>query len=83
MMSHDYRIVVNEKELKIGMTEINLGMTIPDGMLAPLDAKLSRDVMRDVCLFGKIINPEESLERKVIDKIVSKEKLLEEGIKMG
>ena len=45
------------------MTEINLGMTIPDGMLAPLDAKLSPDVLRDVCLYGKNILPKEALER--------------------
>lgn len=40
MMSHDYWIIIDDEKIKIGMTEINLGMTIPDGMLAPLDAKL-------------------------------------------
>lgn len=60
MMSHDYRICVEEDNIKIGMTEINLGMTIPDGMLAPLDAKLKKDVLRDVCLFGKTLEWKEA-----------------------
>ena len=70
MMSHDLRLCSDNPELKIGMTEINLGMPIPDGMLGPLDAKLSPDVLRDVCLFGKNIHPKEALERKIIDYVV-------------
>lgn len=53
------------------MTEINLGMTIPDGMLAPLDAKLDHEILRDICLFGKIISWNEAKEKKVVDHLVS------------
>lgn len=67
IMSHDIRVCVNNETLKIGMTEINLGITIPDNMVAPLDAKLTPDVMRDVCLFGKTIYPKEALDRKIVD----------------
>jgi enoyl-CoA hydratase/carnithine racemase len=35
-MSHDYRLCVDSNSVKLGMTEINLGMTIPLPMLAPL-----------------------------------------------
>ncbi len=35
-MAHDIRVCVDNKKLKSGMTEIDIGMTIPLGMLAPL-----------------------------------------------
>ena len=40
-MSHDIRIISSNPKIKLGMTEINLGMTIPPQMNAPLEAKLS------------------------------------------
>ena len=75
-MSHDIRVCSDKEGLKFGMTEINLGITIPDGMVAPLDAKLSPNVMRDVCLFGKTIFSKEALENKIVDYVVPHEELL-------
>lgn len=40
-ISHDIIICLDDNNIKIGMTEINLGMTIPMSMLAPLMAKLN------------------------------------------
>ncbi len=52
-IAHDLIICVNNKKIKIGMTEIDLGLTIPRNMLAILEAKLSKRDNRDICLFGK------------------------------
>lgn len=40
-MAHDLRIINSSKKVKLGMTEINLGMTIPEAMIAPLEAKMN------------------------------------------
>ncbi len=56
-LSHDIIICYDDSNIKLGMTEINLGMTIPIPMLAPLMAKLDHRNLRDICLFGLIINP--------------------------
>ena len=51
-MAHDYRILI-DKKIKSGMTEINLGMTIPVPMLGSLMAKLNKSVLRNICVFGE------------------------------
>jgi hypothetical protein len=51
-LSHDFIICYNNSLIKMGMTEINLGMTIPIPMMAPLMAKLDPQSLRDICLFG-------------------------------
>ena len=61
-LSHDIILSYDDDSIKLGMTEINLGMTIPMPMLAPLMAKLTPRCLRDICLFGRIINPKEALE---------------------
>ncbi len=60
-LSHDIIICYDNSQIKMGMTEINLGMTIPIPMMAPLMAKLDSRNLRDICLFGQIINPQEAL----------------------
>jgi hypothetical protein len=51
-LSHDIIICYDNSQIKMGMTEINLGMTIPIPMMAPLMAKLDSRNLRDICLFG-------------------------------
>lgn len=80
IMSHDYRICVQDEALKIGMTEIKLGMTIPDGMMAPLDAKLEKVVMREICLEGKIVNSQEAKAKNIVDVTAPREKLMQIGM---
>ena len=65
------------------MTEINLGLTIPDGMMAPLDAKLNPDVIKDLCLFGTTLSWKDAQEKKVVDQVVPKNELLAHGIEFG
>lgn len=74
-MSHDIIISLNNESIKIGMTEINLGMTIPLPMLAPLMAKLNHKNLRDICLFGLIINPNEAYKWNIIDYLVKEEEI--------
>jgi enoyl-CoA hydratase/carnithine racemase len=74
-MSHDIRIMA-DGEGTLGMTEINLGMTIPPNMMAPLLAKLNQVALRKINLFGEKLSPAEALKLHVIDEIVGKKELV-------
>ncbi len=76
-MAHDIRICVANPKSKLGMTEINIGLNIPVNMLAPLKAKMSKRALRDICLFGKIVNPEKAFKMNLIDTLQPKENLLQ------
>jgi enoyl-CoA hydratase/carnithine racemase len=78
-MSHDWRIMV-DGEFTLGMTEINLGMTIPPNMMAPLLAKLNQVALRKINLFGEKIMVDEALKLHVVDEKVSKHELLSYSI---
>ena len=69
-MSHDLRICKDFDKIKLGMTELNLGMTIPKSMMAPLLAKMNKEALREINLFGKIINPKRANELGIVDELV-------------
>jgi enoyl-CoA hydratase/carnithine racemase len=78
-MSHDVR-VMNGDQGKMGMTEINLGMTIPLNMIAPLQAKLGPKALREINLFGESLDANQALQLEVIDKVVKGDKLMSESL---
>lgn len=57
-VSHDVRIGVDSPRVKMGMTEINIGLNIPRAMMAPLLAKLNSQSLRDINLFGISYSPQ-------------------------
>ncbi len=69
-LSHDIIICMDDDSIKMGMTEIKLGMTIPMPMLAPLMAKLDPKSLWDICLFGVIVNPKEATKWWIIDYLI-------------
>ena len=77
IMAHDKRICVSDKKCKFGMTEIDLGMTIPKGMLAPLKAKMSPNDLMKVCLLAWKFSAKEGKEIGVFDKLVPSKDLIE------
>ena len=81
-MSHDLRIM-NADLGKLGMTEINLGMTIPQNMMAPLYAKMSPMALREICLFGESLEGKRALEFGIVDKLVSGDKVLSTAMEIG
>jgi enoyl-CoA hydratase/carnithine racemase len=46
-------------------------------MNAPLEAKLSKQVLRQICLFGETVNPKKSLTYQIVDQITESKNLLE------
>lgn len=76
-MSHDLRICKDLEIIKLGMTELNLGMTIPKAMMAPLLAKLGKEALREINLFGTIVHPRRARALGIVDYLVGGELLVE------
>ena len=80
-MAHDLRIQRDDLGM-ICLSEINLGMPIPPGMLILIRDKVTYSVLRQLALFGHKFKPKESLAAGLLDKICPNEKLLAECIEM-
>ena len=81
-LATDYRVMTNG----IGsakMTEITLGMFLPRGGNHVLNVKLTPDVHRELLLRGKAFSPQECLDRKIVDYLVSGEKVMEKAIEIA
>lgn len=78
-MSHDLRFM-NKDQGKLGMTEINLGMTIPLNMMAPLQAKLGAKALREINMFGEMLDSERALQLEVVDKALPGDKVFPEAV---
>ena len=76
-MAQDFRIQRNDHG-HICLSEINLGMPIPWGMLFHIQDKVSHQTIRKLALFGHKFPPEESLQAGLVDKLVNKDKLIDE-----
>ncbi|MEZ4579994.1 MAG: enoyl-CoA hydratase/isomerase family protein, partial [Desulfobacterales bacterium] len=77
-MAADYRIAKNHPKIKIGMTEIKigLGLTIAqhEVMRFGFDGNLK---FRDVMFFGDMVGVEKAKEMQLIDEVVEEDQLLE------
>ena len=80
-MAHDFRIQRDDMG-QICLSEINLGMPIPHGMLFLIRDKIPYPALRQLALFGHKFTPKESLEGQLVDKLCKKEDLLKECIAM-
>ena len=81
-MAHDFRFIA-DRNLQVKMNEIQLGIIIPRGMMAPLDSKLNKRVLRDICLLGNSLGIKELWRQNVVDKIVKEGELMRECEKFG
>lgn len=80
--AHDFRIMRNDHG-KICLSEINLGMVIPPGMNAVVQKKIPHHALVKTALLGYKWPPKEALESHLVDKIVPKEDLMNECLKMA
>ena len=75
-MAHDFRIQRDDHG-EICLSEINLGMPIPWGMLHVIQDKVPHKTTRMLAQFGHKFSPRESLEGQLVDKLVPKETLIQ------
>lgn len=81
-MACDYRLAINHPKIKIGMTEIKIGLS-----LTPAESEIMRFGLdtdknyRDIVFGGELINPAQALEKGIFDELVEDEKELIEKAK--
>lgn len=72
----DIRIAAHG-DYRLALNEVAAGVPFPPGPLALVRANLDPSVVRDLCLTGREIGPDEALELRVIDELVDPSELLE------
>lgn len=80
-MASDYRIVKNHPKIKLGMTEIKIGLALTPAQGEIMRFGLDTDKkFRDVIFKGELMNPVEAYERDIFDELVEDEgELLEKA----
>lgn len=67
-MAHDFRVVRAGKS-KFYLSEVDLGMEMPGGMLTTCKNKLDNKTATDLILFGKNFYPDEALACNIVNKV--------------
>jgi enoyl-CoA hydratase len=63
-------------DYKLALNEVAAGVPFPPGPLGVVRAELDPSVMRDLCLTGRSVGPEEALALRVLDELVEARELL-------
>lgn len=73
----DYRLINNNAKIKVGMTEIKLGMALQPAMAAVMRFGLdSNKNWREIMYKGQLISPQKAVEMGILDELAEEEDLL-------
>jgi len=79
-MASDYNIVVNNPKVKIGMTEIKLGMSLSPAMGNVMRFGLDSDRnYRDIIMKGELVDPMFCVERGIFDELAEADELVDKA----
>ncbi len=77
-MASDYRLIVDHPKIKVGMSEIKLGVALPVGMTAIMRFGLDSDKRyRDVMYFGEMMDVATAHQKEIVDELVQPENLID------
>jgi enoyl-CoA hydratase len=68
--------VASRGEYKLALNEVAAGVPFPAGPLALVRAELEPSVVRDLCLSGRMVGPEEALALRVVDELAEDDELI-------
>ncbi len=76
-MASDYRIVKNHPKIKLGMSEIKIGLGLSIAQSSVVRFGLDSDKRyRDVMYFGDMVGVDKALEMEMVDEIIEVENLI-------
>ncbi len=76
-MASDYRIITNHPKIKVGMSEIKIGVPLSVAQSAIMRFGLDSDKkFRDVMYFGEMIDVTTALKKEIVDEVVEAEELI-------
>lgn len=79
-MATDYRIVVDNPKIKVGMTEIKIGLSLSPAMGNVMRFGLDTDRnYRDIIMKGELVNPSFCVERGIFDELTTAEELIDKA----
>jgi enoyl-CoA hydratase/carnithine racemase len=77
-MASDYRIITDHPKIKVGMSEVKIGVPLSTAQSAVMRFGLDSDKrFRDVMYFGEMIDVYTALEREMVDQVVDADKLID------
>lgn len=77
-MASDYRIVANHPKIKLGMSEIKIGLPLTLAQSQIMRFGLDTDKkFRNIMYFGEMYGPEKSKELGLVDEVVESDDLLD------
>jgi enoyl-CoA hydratase len=68
---------------RLALNEVEAGVPFPAGPLTVVRAELDASVARDLCLTGRMIEPEEALALRVIDELAGPDQLLDRALALA
>lgn len=79
-MASDYNIVVNNPKVKVGMTEIKLGMGLSPSMGNIMRFGLDTDRnYRDIIMKGELVDPMFCVDRGIFDELAEADELIDKA----
>jgi len=69
LLAHDYRLMRKEGCSELHVSELDLGLQIPESMMALIRSKLNPAALRDVVLGAGKLNAGMALERGIVDGV--------------
>lgn len=79
-MAADYNIVVNNPKVKVGMTEIKLGLSLSPAMGNVMRFGLDTDRnYRDIIMKGELVDPMFCVDRGIFDELAEENELVEKA----
>ncbi len=77
-LASDYRIAVNHPKIKLGMSEIKIGLALSIAESSVVRFGLDSDkTFQNVMYFGEMISPEKALDIKMVDELTEADRLLD------
>ena len=64
-------------EHRLALNEVSAGVPFPAGPLAVVRAELDPSVMRDLCLTGRAVGPDEALALRIVEAVLDPPELLD------
>jgi enoyl-CoA hydratase/carnithine racemase len=76
-MASDYRVVKSHPKIKLGMSEIKIGLGLSIAQTAVMRFGLDSDKrFRDVMYFGEMLDVNQAMEKKMVDEVVEEDQLI-------
>ena len=77
-MASDYRVVTNQPKIKLGMSEIKIGLSLTIAQSHIMRFGLNNDTtFRNMIYFGEMMGVDKAFELGIVDEVVEAENLIE------